>query len=129
MNTLNRLLINICSDNLDESKVFYTSLFDFQIAYDSDWYVQLVSIDKKFELGIIDRENEAVPETYQKTPQGTYITFVVENTDDVHELAIKEGYNVVAEPIDTAYGQRRLLLTDPNGMLVDISSPIANFRF
>lgn len=124
MKKINRLMINICSDKLTESRDFYTKLFDFKIDYDSDWFVHLISKDKQLELGIIDRSNEIVPKEYQNFPQGFYITFVVDNADDVNDIAIKENFEIVEKPSDTFYGQRRLLLKDPNGTLVDISSPI-----
>jgi len=54
---------------------------------------------------------------------------VVNNADDVFNIAIKENFEIVEEPTNTSYGQRRLLLKDPNGMLVDVSSPIQNFEF
>lgn len=121
---INRLLINICSDNLVESRDFYTRLFDFQIDYDSDWFVHLISKDKQLELGIIERTNQIVPTEYQNLPQGFYVTFVVENVDDIYEIAKKANFEVIEKPNNTFYGQRRLLLKDPNGTLVDVSSPI-----
>jgi len=124
MKTINRMLTNICSDNLVASKNFYTKLFDFKVDYDSDWFVHLISKDKQLELGIIDKTNEIVPKGYQNNPQGSYITFVVNNADDIFNIAVKEKFDVIQEPSDTFYGQRRLLLKDPSGMLVDISSPI-----
>jgi len=111
-------MINICSDNLQNSKNFYTKLFNFRVDYDSDWFIHLVSKDGQLELGIIDRVNQIVPEEYQNLPTGFYTTFVVDNADEVVEI-----------PTDTIYGQRRLLLKDPNGSLVDVSSPIPNFVF
>lgn len=122
MNAVNRLLINICSTNLTESKEFYITLFDFEVTFESDWFVHLLSKDKGLELGIIDRENSLVPTSFQKAPQGFYTTFVVQSADAVFELAKKSNFTVVEEPKDTFYGQRRLLLKDPDGALVDVSS-------
>lgn len=122
MKTINRMLCNICSDNLAETRDFYTSLFDFNVAFDSDWFVQLVSRDKNIEIGIIDRTNDLVPEAYQNKPSGFYLTFVVNSADDIFIKAKKEKYEIVSKPTDTAYGQRRLLLKDPSGSLVDVSS-------
>jgi len=127
MKRINRLMTNICSDTLAESKDFYTRLFDFEVNYDSDWFVHLVSRDGPFELGIISRTHDIVPDGYQNHPQGFYLTFVVDNADEVFEIAEQEGYAILAEPADTFYGQRRLLLQDPNGTLVDVSSPLPNF--
>nr|WP_297916185.1 VOC family protein [uncultured Allomuricauda sp.] len=129
MKQIDRLLINICSDNLAASRDFYTKLFDFQVEYDSDWFVHLLSQDKKLELGIIKRTNEIVPSEFQQSPKGFYITFVVDSTDDVFSIAKSENFEILNEPSDTFYGQRRLLLKDPDGSLVDVSSPIKNFSF
>jgi len=122
-------MTNICSDNLVESKYFYTKLFDFNVDYDSDWFIHLISKDKKIELGIIDRRNEIVPKDVQNHPQGFYITFVVDNADEIFKIAALENFEIVHKPTNTFYGQRRLLLKDPNGTLVDVSSPIKDFEF
>ncbi|OEK04288.1 VOC family protein [Roseivirga misakiensis] len=124
MERINRLMTNICSESLSESKDFYVSLFDFNVDYDSDWFVHLISKDKSLELGIILKSSDLIPEGFQKSPQGFYITFVVENVDDVFKVANSNGYKILSEPHDTFYGQRRMLLQDPNGTLVDVSSPI-----
>ena len=127
MSKINRIMTNICSDHLTESRDFYKKLFDFNVDYDSDWFVHLISKDKKLELGIIDRTHELVPKGFQKNPQGFYVTFVVDNTDEVFKIAKSEKFQIISEPTDTFYGQRRMLLKDPNGTLVDISSPIKGF--
>lgn len=129
MKKINRIMTNICSDNLAESRDFHTKLFDFNVDYDSDWFVHLISKDKKLELGIIDRTNEIVPKDFQQNPQGFYVTFVVDNADEIFKIAESEKFDIISEPTDTFYGQRRLLLKDPNGTLVDISSPIKGFEF
>ena len=129
MRKINRIMTNICSDNLSESRDFYTKLFDFKVDFDSDWFVHLISKDKKLELGIIDRTNEIVPKGFQNNPQGFYVTFVVDSADEIFKIAESEEFEVISKPTDTFYGQRRLLLKDPDGTLVDISSPIKDFEF
>lgn len=99
-------------------------LFHFDVGFDSEWFIQLISKDKKLELGIIKRTNDIVPTEFQNKPQGFYITFVVDDVDKMFRTAKSEKFEVVSEPADTFYGQRRLLIKDPNGTLVDISSPI-----
>ena len=129
MKTINRIMTNICSDNIAESRDFYTKLFDLKVGYDSDWFVHLISEDKKLELGIIDRTNEIVPVDFQNNPQGFYMTFVVDSADEIFKIAELEKFEIISEPKDTFYGQRRLLLKDPDGTLVDVSSPIKDFKF
>jgi len=127
MKHINRLMTNICSQDLPASRDFYTALFHFRIDYDSDWFVHLISEDRELELGIISQTSDLVPSDYQQAPQGFYLTFVVDEADAVFELAQEKGFTILQEPADTFYGQRRLLLQDPNGTLVDVSSPIPNF--
>lgn len=129
MTTINRLMINICSDKLTESRDFYTKLFDFNVDYDSDWFVHLISKDKQLELGIIDRTHQIVPTSKQNTPDGFFITLVVDEVDAVYQLAKKENLPLVSPPTDMPYGQRRMLIEDPNGTMIDVSSPIPNFEF
>ncbi|WP_044239036.1 VOC family protein [Flexithrix dorotheae] len=129
MRKLNRIMTNICSRNLAESRDFYTKLFDFNVDYESEWFVHLISEDKKLELGIIDQTNELVPKDYQSNPNGFYITFVVSDADEIFKIALSEHFEIVSEPSNTFYGQRRFLLKDPNGTLIDISSPIPDFKF
>lgn len=119
---INRLLTNICSDDLPSTKAFYTKLFDFEVDFDSGWFVHLISKDKQLELGIMDRNSDLVPEAFRTLPAGFYLTFVVPDVDEVHSLAVSEGMDIVQPPADTFYGQRRMLLKDPNGALVDVSS-------
>jgi len=118
-------MTNICSDHLEASKLFYTSLFEFSVDYDSDWFVHLISKGRELELGIIDRINEIVPEVSRNKPDGIYLTFVVDSVDEVFKTASSNEFEIIQEPHDTFYGQRRMLLQDPNGAVVDVSSPIA----
>lgn len=119
-----RILTNICSDDLQKSKEFYVNLLDFQVKYDSDWYVQLCSQkDAEIEYGIIQKDHVLVPEEYQNAPNGMYVTFVVEDVDVVYSKAVDMGILIIQEPRNEFYGQRRFLVKDPNGCLIDICSP------
>jgi len=129
MAELNRIMTNICSSNLEASRDFYTGLFNFNIGFESDWFIHLVMENKSLELGIIDQDHEMVPEHYQTSPAGFYITFVVKDVEEYFTKAKLSNYEIVSEPTDTFYGQRRLLLKDPDGTLIDISAPIKDFKF
>ena len=126
---LNRFMTNICSDQLAASKEFYCTLFQLKVNFDSDWFIQLIDEKTGLELGLIKRTHEIVPSEYQLSPQGFYLTFVVEDVEPIYTLAQQEQFMIVKAPHDTFYGQRRLLLKDPDGALVDVSAPIPNFQF
>lgn len=117
-------MTNICSIDLAASRDFYTLLFDFKVDFESDWFIHLVSPNNNLELGIIDVNHKIVPKAYKERPQGFYTTFVVDNVDSLYELALTANLEIVSKPENTFYGQRRLLLKDPDGTLVDISFPL-----
>lgn len=125
---LQRILSNLCSDDLKKSAAFYTSLFDFTVNYDSDWFVHLVSKESGLELGIILRDHQIVPEALPKSSgqshSGIYLTFVVEDSEVIYQQAVTMGYDILEKPTDTFYGQKRLLLLAPEGTICDISSLI-----
>jgi catechol 2,3-dioxygenase-like lactoylglutathione lyase family enzyme len=124
--SFSRILTNICSDRLAESRDFYVTLLGFDVSYDSDWYVQLRSpSNKELEFGIILRSHSLVPQEYQTAPSGMYVTFVDPEVDLVYEKAVGMGLRIVQELRNEFYGQRRFLTVDPNGCLIDISSPFS----
>lgn len=123
MKTL-RLMTNLCSGDLEKSKLFYSGLFDFEVGYDSDWFVQLVSADSDMELGLIAAGHELVPEQVQHSVSGMYLTFVVDNVDAFFESLASTQYEVLQVPIATPYGQKCMLLRSPEGTICDVSSPL-----
>lgn len=118
------MLTNICSEKLSESAEFYTKLFDFVIDYESDWFIHLISKETKLELGLIDINSEIVPKESKIQGTASYITLVVDNVDEVFDVSKKNKYEIIQEPENTFYGQRRMLLKDPNGYTIDVSSLI-----
>ena len=120
---VNRLLTNVCSEDLEQSKRFYTTLFAFSIGYHSDWFVHLVSEGKELELGIIQQYHDIVPEMVKGQSRGLYLTFVVDDVDQCYQDIQDNGYEVLQAPEITSYGQKRLLVVAPEGTVCDVSSP------
>ena len=124
---LRRAFPTILSDRLPETRDFYVQLLGFEVAFDSDFYVALRSPEADdgavCELAVWAVGHEMVPPPYRADPAGIVLTFVVDDVDALHIEARRQGLLVVAPPRDQFYGRRRMLVTDPNGLLVDVSSP------
>lgn len=122
---IKRLLSNISSECLQESRDFYADLLGMEVAFEADGYIQLrSSSDPALELGIIQRNHPLLPDDWRAAPMGMYLTFVVDNVDMIHARAVVRGLPIVQPPRDEFYGQRRFLTRDPDGTLIDISSPL-----
>lgn len=121
---VSRAFPNILADDLPATRDFYVDLLGFRVAFDSDWFVNLASSGTPtYELGIWRRDHELVPVPFQQSPAGCILSFIVDDVDAVHADAVERGLHIVAAPRDLFYGQRQMLLTDPAGALVDVSTP------
>ena len=118
-----RSFYSVFSADLGSAKDWYISLFNYRVEFESDWFVHLQDPDNpSIEVGIIARTHEIVPERFRGPADGGMLTLVVDDVDAIHRQAVANGLTVVEEPRDLFYGQRRLLLVDPDGLLVDVSS-------
>lgn len=120
---MNRAFTNILSSNVTETASFYQELLQMNRHFDSDWFVILTHADcHNFEFGILDRNNPLVPEKARHQPAGVLLTFVVDDVEATFLKAKDMNVAIIEEPTDTPYGQRRMLVEDPDGTLVDVSS-------
>lgn len=118
-----RSFYSVFSTDLPRARDWYVSLFGFRIEFESDWFIHLQDVaNPSLEVGIIDRAHEIVPEQFRAGHAGGMLTLVVADVDELHRTAVAADVAIVEEPRDLFYGQRRMLVTDPDGLLVDVSS-------
>lgn len=133
MATLSRAFTTLLCDDLGRTRAFYEALLELSVRFDSDWFVHLAAADDEgVELGLLLRSSELVPASEREAPASApramaMLSLVVDDVDAVHERllprAAELGAHVVEAPRDLFYGQRRMLVRDPDGALVDLSSP------
>ncbi len=120
---LQRAFFSILSTDLPRSLAWYTSLFGYRVEFDSGWFVHLQNPDNPaLELGLIARDHEIVTEQMRTTPIGGLITLVVDDVDRFEAKAEAAGVEIIERPVDLFYGQRRMLIADPDGQIIDVSS-------
>ncbi len=117
-------MTSLLTDDLRATRRLFEKLFDFKVEFANDWFVSLKAPDGG-QLGVMKRTSEFVPKAHQKTPRGVMITVVVDDVEKAYLKARKLKLDIVEEPRDLPYGQRRMLLLDASGALVDVSSPTA----
>ncbi|MEM6989246.1 MAG: VOC family protein [Myxococcota bacterium] len=123
---IQRVFYNVLSADLAAARRFYCGLLELSVRFDSDWFVHVgVAGNEGLEIGLLARDHALVPEAWRGAPRGAVLTVVVDDVDRIHEQARAAGVEVVEPPTDQFYGQRRLLLRDPDGTLVDLSSECA----
>lgn len=121
---VSRLLPNISTDRMEETRDFYVDLLGFVVGFEhSGWYIQLSSPnDSQLQIGIVRRDHEFTPKKFQKSAQGIMISAQVRDVDAAYANVQKRGFAIALEMRDESFGMRRFMVADPNGVLVNIFS-------
>jgi predicted enzyme related to lactoylglutathione lyase len=119
------MMTNLFTHDLNASRNLFEKLLNFEVEFESDWFISLNAPADSGKLGLMQRKSEFIPDADQRSPQGVMITVVVDDVEATHAQAQAMKLDIVETPRDLPYGQRRMLLRDPSGALVDISSPTA----
>lgn len=124
MNAVSRVFYTMSADDVDTTAAFYTSMLDLKRHFDSDWFVILTPANGPLiELAILDANNPIVPDDMAGRASGGILNFVVEDVHVAHKAAQSINAKIISPPTAMPYGQERMLIEDPNGQMIDISSP------
>lgn len=119
---ITRVDSTISTTKLQESKDFYMKYFDFQLVYESDWYIELLPPDM-FSAGIsFTLPQRDIGEFFNG--KGLILSFEVEDVDAEYERLQAAGLNIYQELQDKPWGERSFVIDDPNGIHVYIYKSI-----
>jgi uncharacterized glyoxalase superfamily protein PhnB len=78
-----------------------------------------------FELALLDYRHDTIPQNFRKAfGGGLLLNLEVEDVDSVYRTFQEAGLPVHLELRSEAFGQRHFISEDPNGVLLDIITPI-----
>jgi catechol 2,3-dioxygenase-like lactoylglutathione lyase family enzyme len=105
---------------------FYCRTLGFRALYETEWYVHLQSAeDETVNLGILHRDHETVPAAHRgRSAAGLLLNFEVADVDAVHARLAGTGLRLVQPLRDEPFGQRHFIAEGPEGVLIDIITPI-----
>ncbi|MEH6545676.1 MAG: VOC family protein [Sneathiella sp.] len=104
---------------------FFRENFDFQVIFEADWYVHLQSAENEaVNIAILNGTHITIPAEGRGVSSGVIINFEVPDVDKVYFRAKKCGLPIVLDLKDEDFGQRHFITRDPNGLLIDVITPI-----
>lgn len=118
---IKRVDATISTNKLQESKVFYMEHFDFQLLYESDWYIELIARDLASGISFTLPQRE---EGEFFNGKGLIISFEVDDVDAEYDRLKAEGLNIYQEMQDKPWGERSFVINDPNGIHIYIYKSI-----
>lgn len=124
---VHRIVPNLASEDFAGSRDFYAAMFDMKVSVElDDWYLQLMpKSDKQLNVGFVKPDHELFAgRRVRPGAPGLVLTIHVDDVDDAYARAKKLGAPIVAAIRDEDHGQRHFLVTDPNGVLLNVMSAI-----
>ena len=119
--TIRRVVPDIASNRLEESRKFYTDVVGFQVAMD-------MPIDRGRIVTLVSPSNPTAqisllsgPASRSRHPAPT-LTIEVADVDAVHAKAVTTGVRIVYPLTAEPWGVRRFFLADPNGVVINVMS-------
>ena len=110
--------------DLDRSVSFYRDVLGMKPRVIGDGYVEFDTDNVKFGL----YERKKLPELMGSAPEAAgpdgEVVFVVEDVDAWVERLDTNGIEVLSGPTDRPWGHRTVHLTDPDGLIVELSQKI-----
>ena len=114
---IRRVVPNITSDHLEESRAFYTEFLGFEVVMDLGWIVTLASPSHPAAQVSLLRGTRS-----DARHDGMSMSVEVADVDKVYADAESRGIQVEYPLTDEPWGVRRFQVNDPNGVLINILS-------
>ncbi|AOS66100.1 VOC family protein [Actinoalloteichus hymeniacidonis] len=116
----------ICTAEVRRSADFYRRWFGFETTFEADWYVSLRRTESPHqELAVLDPRHPTVPDGYRNVVGGLLLNFEVTDVDAEYERLVTVGGLEPALPLRSEdFGQRHFIIADPDGVLIDVITPI-----
>ena len=111
----------LITEQIEDCKAFFVTLFGFQLVFDSDWYIHLVHTSGA-QLGFLIPNHPSQPPGLLSgfSGSGLVYSFEVENADDAFKDLKNSDVEIVSNPKTEEWGQRHFMIAGPAGIIVDI---------
>jgi catechol 2,3-dioxygenase-like lactoylglutathione lyase family enzyme len=115
MMSIRRVVPNIQSERVEESRKFYVDVLGFEQVMRMDWIATFASpTNPTAQVSIIPG-----PEPSGMHPN---LSVEVDDVDAIHAEAVLRGVRIVYPLTDEPWGVRRFFALDPNGLIVNVVS-------
>ena len=117
-----KLNAGIITENLKETKKFYTEVLDFGVSFENDFYILLHTPNQAAEISFLQPDHPSQKPIFQSAFQGkgVYLTIEVDNVDAIYKQLKEKGVQMEINIRDEPWGDRNFSIVDPNGIGLDI---------
>jgi len=113
--TIRRIVPNISSNKLEESKEFYINFLGLTLAMDMKWILTFVSNSNPTAQVSIVQNDRSVSLNSDIT-----LSIEVSDIDELYAKAKSLNYEITYEITNETWGVRRFFVKDPNGVTINL---------
>ena len=113
--SIKRVVPDIKSKRMGETRKFYTEFLGFDVAMDMGWALTFASPSNPTAQITLVRAGETA------TPNPN-LSIEVDNVDAVHAKAVALGLQILYPLTEEPWGVRRFFVIDPNGVIINVLS-------
>ena len=111
--------------NLSKAKDYYTQYFGFNLAFENEWYVHLMS-ETGVQIGFMLTDQPTQPDIFHSAYSGKGVIFSLEvaDVDNAYSQAQEQKLKIALDLRSEDWGQRHFSVEDPNGIYLDVVQAI-----
>ena len=112
----------LCVPDVGRSSSYHCDLLGLVVTADVGWYLEVASPEDpdRIVLALCAADHPSVAAAGHGPPGGMLVSVIVTDVDAVAARVPGAGGEIVAPCRDEDFGQRHLLLRDPDGFLFDV---------
>ncbi|GAC1382931.1 MAG: VOC family protein [Ginsengibacter sp.] len=112
---IRRIVPNISSDKMEESRKFYKDFLGLKIVMDMEWIMTFASpSNETAQISIVKKDKPNVADS------DTTISIEVNDIDSLYKKAVALDYKIPYPITNEPWGVRRFFVKDPNNIIVNI---------
>ena len=112
---IKRIIPNIASRKMEESKDFYKNFLGLNLVMDMEWILTFASASNPTAQISIVKSNELMIPNDQVT-----LSFEVSDIDTLYKKAKDLNYEITYSITNEPWGVRRFFVKDPNGIIINM---------
>jgi predicted enzyme related to lactoylglutathione lyase len=113
---IRRIVPNIYSDQIEESKEFYLDFLRMDLVMDLGWILTFASKENPTaQINIFKNEGTESPDN-----KSVFISIEISDVDNMYERAEKMSCKIVYKLTNESWGVRRFFVKDPNGATINL---------
>ena len=114
--SINRIVPNIFSNDLENSKQFYTNFLEMDLVMDMEWILTFASKENPTsQISIIQFDKQGKLDN-----TATFLSIEVSDIDKLYERAKKQNIDIVYPITEEPWGVKRFFVNEPNGATINL---------